>query len=257
MVEAIVRASLKNKTIAVEKTHIVDISVERTKYLANTYHVAVSLKQDYSALAVADLILLGVRPQDNWKEIVKNIGKSGQRKILISIIAGVTITQLASTLGMNDYPIARIIPNTLTDTGFGISGVALNPAVKKKDIDIFLRGFGKVHYIPENQIDIYTGYAVTGPNYVYNFYLALTNAGVLGGLSRKQSNEIAIENLQGAAKMLQITAKHPYQLLDINNSAGGVGIAAQHELDVSNFAAGIQNAVLAAIKRTTELGGRK
>ncbi|MCL1631607.1 NAD(P)-binding domain-containing protein [Sporolactobacillus sp. CPB3-1] len=254
MVEAIIRASLKNRAIDSETTYVVDISPNRVRHLAETYHVNASSEFHADALDAADLILLGVRPQDDWAGIAKKIGVSGKKKTLISIVAGVTVKQLTEALGDEDYPIVRIIPNTLTDTGFGVSGAALNGAAKRENVDEFLRSFGKVDYIPEKQIDIYTGYAIAGPNYVYNFYLALTNAGVLGGLSRKQANDIALENLQGAAKMLEITGKHPYELLDINNSAGGVGIAAQHELDASDFAAGVQNAVLAAIKRTTELG---
>ncbi|MTT32646.1 pyrroline-5-carboxylate reductase [Terrilactibacillus sp. BCM23-1] len=254
MVEAIIRASLESQAISAETTHVVDISPDRVRYLAETYHVTTSREFQPELLKNADLILLGVRPQDDWAEIARQIGSSGQKKPLISIIAGVTIEQLEDALEVADYPVARIIPNTLTDTGFGVSGAALNASANQEDIDEFLKSFGKVDYIPEEQIDIYTGYAIAGPNYVYNFFLALTNAGVLGGLSRKQANEIALENLQGAAKMLEITGKHPYELLDINNSAGGVGITAQHELDASNFAAGVQNAVLAAIHRTTELG---
>lgn len=254
MVEAITRASLKNQAISPETTHVVDISPDRVRYLADTYHISTSREFQAQALQDSDLILLGVRPQDDWAGISKQIGASGQKKTIISIVAGVTIEQLTNAIGDEDYPVVRIIPNTLTDTGFGVSGAALNAAAKQEDVDEFLKSFGKVDYIPEKQIDIYTGYAIAGPNYIYNFYLALTNAGVLGGLSRKQANEIALENLQGAAKMLEITGKHPYELLDINNSAGGVGIAAQHELDASDFAAGVQNAVLAAIKRTTELG---
>jgi pyrroline-5-carboxylate reductase len=254
MVEAIIRASLKNKAISAETTRVVDISPNRVHYLEEHYHVTADTEFRPETLEKADIVLLGVRPQDDWAEIAKQISASGQKKALISIIAGVTIEQLEDALEVADYPIVRIIPNTLTDTGFGVTGAALNAAANQEDVDEFLKSFGKVDYIPEEQIDIYTGYAVCGPNYIYNFYLALTNAGVLGGLSRKQANEIALENLQGAAKMLEITGKHPYELLDINNSAGGVGITAQHELDASDFAVGVQNAVLAAIKRTTQLG---
>jgi pyrroline-5-carboxylate reductase len=38
----------------------------------------------------------------------------------------VTLEKLASLFGAAT-PIARAIPNTLTDTGFGYSGVTLNP----------------------------------------------------------------------------------------------------------------------------------
>ncbi len=252
MVEAIIRASLKNKAIQKESTFVTDISEQRVKDLKARYGInAETSVNDF--LDDAEIVLLGVRPQDDWREVIKTVARRNPKAQVISIIAGVTIAQLQKAAGVN-LAVTRIIPNTLTDTGFGYSGAALSKKADKATVDPFLTSFGKVDYIPEDQIDIYTGYGVAGPNYVYNFFIALTNAGVLGGLSRKQANAVALENLQGAAKMLEITGKHPYELLDINNSAGGVGIAAQHELDASDFAGGIQNAVLAAIRRTTALG---
>lgn len=252
MVEAIIRASLKNNAIDARDTFITDINDQRVKYLKEHYGINAETSIN-EFLDNVEVILLGVRPQDDWAGIIKTVAKRNPKAQIVSIIAGVTISQLQTAAG-SELAVTRIIPNTLTDTGFGYSGATLSNKSDKAVVDPFLTSFGKVDYIPEGQIDIFTGYGVAGPNYVYNFFIALTNAGVLGGLSRKQANEVALENLQGAAKMLEITGKHPYELLDINNSAGGVGIAAQHELDASDFAAGVQNAVLAAIRRTTDLG---
>ncbi|MCS5947101.1 hypothetical protein LNP25_30475 [Klebsiella variicola subsp. variicola] len=56
--------------------------------------------------------------------------------------------------------------------------------------------------------------------------------------------------------MLRQSQKHPRQLLDINNSPAGVGIHALYELNNSDFAAGLQRSVLAAVRRTRELGQR-
>ena len=109
-------------------------------------------------------------------------------------------------------------------------------------------------YVEETLIDIFTGFGVVGPNYVYYFIESLADAGVLAGLPREQAWQVTLENLVGAVEMLKQTGKHPRQLLDINNSAGGVGINALHELNISDFAAGLQRSVLKAVQRTTELG---
>ncbi|MCH4169639.1 MAG: NAD(P)-binding domain-containing protein [Lactobacillus sp.] len=255
MVEAIIRAGLKNKVLSADSVFVTDIAQSRIDYLQQTYGIKAATVLDQPQLTAAQVVLLGVRPQDDWAGLTQTISQSQTQAQVVSIIAGVTIAQLTATDA--NLPVTRIIPNTLTDTGFGYSGAALNDHADQALVDPFLKSFGKVDYIPEKQIDIYTGYGVAGPNYIYNFYIALTNAGVLAGLSRQQANAVALENLQGAAKMLELTGKNPNELLDINNSAGGVGIYAQHELDASDFAAGIQNAVLAAVRRTTELGAEK
>lgn len=253
MVEAIIRAVLANKTVRKEEITVADISEQRNTYLSKNYQVSTSVEQS-AALKQADIIVIGVRPQDDLASVGTLIREHSRKEaVVVSIVAGVTIEKLTNFIG-EERAIARVIPNTLTDTGLGYSGVSLNEYAREEQVDHFLNGFGKVMYVEERLIDIFTGFGVAGPNYVYYFIESFADAGVLAGLPRQQAWEIALENVQGAVEMLRQTGKHPRQLLDINNSAGGVGINALHELNNSDFAAGLQRSVLKAVKRTTELG---
>ncbi|KAB8126654.1 pyrroline-5-carboxylate reductase [Gracilibacillus oryzae] len=253
MVEAIIRAVLANGTITSDKITVADISEERNTYLSETYKIEAKREQA-EALKQANIIVIGVRPQDDLESVGELIHTySDKSAVVVSIVAGVTIDKLTGFIG-EGKAIARVIPNTLTDTGLGYSGVALNEHASVEQVDTFLKGFGKVMYVEERLIDTFTGFGVAGPNYVYYFIESFADAGVLAGLSRGQAWEIALENVAGAVEMLRQTGKHPRQLLDINNSAGGVGINALHELNNSDFAAGLQRSVLKAVKRTTELG---
>lgn len=252
MVEAMLRAALKKGVINAAETGIVDIAAPRVKYLQNQYGFTVSQEPDWDKAVAADIVILGVRPQDNWDEITAGLVAHHYQHDVISIIAGVSLDQLTSA--GDQFAVTRIIPNTLTDVAMGYSGVVKNDQANQANVEEFLNSFGKIDYIDEALLDIFTGYGVAGPNYIYNFLISFTNAGVLAGLPRQQANKLAIENLKAAATFVEQTGKHPAELLDINNSAGGVGIYAQHELDKSSFAAGIENAVLAAVKRTKELG---
>jgi len=253
MAEAIIRAVLANKTARKEEITVADISEQRNTYLTKNYQVSANVEQS-AALKQADIIVIGVRPQDDLASVGTLIREHSRKEaVVVSIVAGVTIEKLTNFIG-EDRAIARVIPNTLTDTGLGYSGVSLNKYAREEQVDRFLSGFGKVMYVEERLIDIFTGFGVAGPNYVYYFIESFADAGVLAGLPRQQSWEIALENVQGAVEMLRQTGKHPRQLLDINNSAGGVGINALHELNNSDFAAGLQRSVLKAVKRTTELG---
>jgi len=253
MVEAIIRAILNNGVATNDQMTVTDISEERNTYLNKTYQVKASRELEPS-LQQAKMIVIGVRPQDDLTSIGEAIRKNSSKDaVIVSIIAGVTIKKLESFVG-EGRSIARVIPNTLTDTGLGYSGVALNELATIEQVDDFLNGFGKVMYIEERLIDIFTGFGVAGPNYVYYFIESFADAGVLAGLSREQAWKITLENIVGSVEMLKQTGKHPRQLLDINNSAGGVGINGLHELNASDFAAGLQRSVLKAVKRTTELG---
>lgn len=65
MVEAMLRAALKKKVITPETTGITDISSDRVNYLTDTYHIQASQQPNWTAVENADLVILGVRPQDN------------------------------------------------------------------------------------------------------------------------------------------------------------------------------------------------
>ncbi|OCG03973.1 pyrroline-5-carboxylate reductase [Gilliamella sp. wkB112] len=252
MSEAIIRALINNNTYLPNDIFVNDIIEERLDYLKTTYNV-IPTKQ----IIDADIIVLGVRPQDAWAEIVQQLNPKNEKTILISIIAGITIAKIKQALTIN-LPVIRTIPNTLTDTGYGYSGVATDKSdqlfVKQDLVVKFFNSFGKLEHIDESLLDIFTGYAVAGPNYIYYFYESLVDAGVLVGLSRDVAKRIALENLHGAASMLQLSNKHPRELLDINNSPAGVGINGLYELNNSDFTAGLQRSVKASVKRTVKLG---
>ncbi|MWN32291.1 MULTISPECIES: pyrroline-5-carboxylate reductase family protein [unclassified Gilliamella] len=252
MSEAIIRALITNKTYLANDVLINDIDNSRLHYLQTKYNV-IPTKQ----IKNTDIIVLGVRPQDQWPEIVKNLKLENNNTILISIIAGVSIAQIKQALTIH-IPVIRTIPNTLTDTQYGYSGVATDNndqwIIKQENVVKFFTSFGKLEYIDESLLNIFTGYAIAGPNYIYYFYESMVDAGVLAGLSRDVAKRIAIENLHGAAAMLQLSKKHPRELLDINNSPAGVGINSLYELNNSDFTAALQRSIQTAIKRTKELG---
>ncbi|WP_440894741.1 pyrroline-5-carboxylate reductase family protein [Amphibacillus sp. Q70] len=251
MSEAIIRAMLTNDADK-QLITVTDIDQKRNEYLTGRYGVKAN-EYGMTGLAEADLIVIGVRPQDDLSTVSRTIIEQAKEKAtIVSIVAGVTLVQLENWLGKN-RPIVRVIPNTLTDTGLGFSGVALNEHASKEAVEPFLTSFGKVKYIDEKLIDAFTGYGVAGPNYVYYFIESFVDAGVLAGLPRDLAFEVALENLVGAVDMLKHSGKHPRQLLDINNSPAGVGIHAIHQLNSSDFAAGLQRSVLTAVNRTTEL----
>nr|WP_025688093.1 pyrroline-5-carboxylate reductase [Paenibacillus zanthoxyli] len=255
MAEAIIRAVVTNQTISADRISVMDINEARLQFLDKTYGVKTDSSQE-KFLAEADLIVIAVRPQDNLAALGHAVQQfAAPAAAIVSIVAGVTIQKLAGFFG-EERPIIRVIPNTLTDTGYGYSGVALNAYANKDQVEGFLLGFGKVQYLDESLIDIFTGYGVAGPNYIYYFIESLADAGVLAGLPREQAWNVTLENVFGAVIMLKQTRLHPRQLLDINNSPGGVGIHGLYELNNSDFAAGLQRSVLAAVKRTTELGAK-
>lgn len=253
MAEAMIRACLAGETLSADQISVTDINEARLQLLKTKYSIDTGSSVE-PGLSTADLIVIAVRPQDDLAALGQTVQQfASPAAAIVSIVAGVTIKQLGGYFGA-ERPIIRVIPNTLTDTGYGYSGVTLNAHATRDQVENFLLGFGKVQYLDESYIDIFTGFGVAGPNYIYYFIESFVDAGVLAGLPREQAWEAALENMLGAVAMLRQTGLHPRQLLDINNSPGGVGMHGLYELNNSDFAAGLQRSVLAAVKRTTELG---
>lgn len=254
MSEAIIRALITNGTYDRQAISISDISAERVALLNERYMLDERSREE--TLPEADMIVIGIRPQDDLIGVTRLISElAAPNAIAVSIVAGVTIDRWNSLLE-GPRGVVRVIPNTLTDTGLGYSAAVLNEYADIESVDGFINGFGKVVYIDEALIDAFTGVAVAGPNYIYYFYEAMVDAGVLAGLPRELVAKAVLENLAGAARMLELSGKHPRQLLDINNSPAGVGMHGLYELNNSDFAAGLQRSVLAAVKRTTALAGK-
>lgn len=250
MAEAIIDAlTSRPGRFAVGDIHVEDVRAERLELLAQKYGVLPAGPDEQRA---ADIVVVAVRPQDDLAAVGRSIAERfPATATIVSIVAGYTIAQLSEALGAS-YPIVRVIPNTLTTTDYGYSGVALGQGVDAETVEPFLSSFGKVLYVEESLIDIITGFYP--PNVVYHFIDALIDAGVLAGLPREIASKIALDNLVGAVQLLTSQDVLPQVPLHRNNSPGGVGINLQYELEKGGFAATIHTAVLRAVARTTELG---
>ncbi|MCI1636228.1 pyrroline-5-carboxylate reductase family protein [Bifidobacterium sp.] len=251
MVTAIIEAIRKNSAnYAVDALHVQEISQQRIEDLQQRFAVTAA---DPSSTPDADIVIIGIRPQDDLTTVLNSVAQrfDPARTTIVSIVAGYTIAQLEEHLG-HDFGIARIIPNTLTTTDYGYSGVALNERATTEDVDAFLRNFGKPLYVEERLIDVITGFYP--PNLVYHFIDAYVDAGVLAGLPRDIAKAIALDTVIGGTEFLKQKDVLPQVLLNINNSPGGVGITQAYTLNKAGFAAAVQSAVLAAVNRTTALG---
>ena len=108
--------------------------------------------------------------------------------------------------------------------------------------------------MPEKLLDTVTGLSGSGPAYVYTMIEALADGGVLGGLSKAQSIELAAQTLAGAANMVLTSGDHPAVLRDQVTSPGGTTIAGLQALEDGKLRATLISAVEAATKRAKELG---
>jgi len=212
---------------------------------------------DNAAIAAqANVLVLAVKPQSMRSVLEELRPLLKPSHLVISIAAGVTLSTLSSLLGEN-VRLVRVMPNTPCLVGEGASGFSLGRAAAPDDAALtqsLLGTVGLAVQVPESLLDAVTGLSGSGPAYGFQIVEALSDGGVAAGLPRDIATRLAAQTLLGAAQMVLTTGQHPGALKDAVASPGGTTIAGLHELERGGLRGTLINAVVAATRRSQELG---
>ena len=205
--------------------------------------------------AGAEIILLCVKPGDAL-EALEAIRESPEGKLVISILAGVTIAKLQAASG-EKARVVRVMPNTPALVHKGAAAYSTGESTTEDDAAVVEKIFssvGTVFRVKEELLDVVTGLSGSGPAYIYVVIEALADAGVLMGLPRDLALQLAAQTVSGAADMVLRTGLHPAQLKDQVTSPGGTTIAGLESLEGAGIRSAFLGAVRAATERSRELG---
>lgn len=226
---------------------------ERAAELGDKYGVKVL--DNAAAAALADTVVLVVKPQDIsglLREIRDHLRPGA---LLVSIAAGIT-TSFVEERVPSGVAVVRVMPNTpaLVDEGMA----ALSPGSHCDPEHLarasaLLSATGKVVEVPEYHQDAVTAISGSGPAYIFYVVEAMIEAGVLLGLPRATSTELVVQTLYGAATMLKETGEHPTVLREQVSSPAGTTMAALRQLDDHKVRAAFLTAMEAARDRSREL----
>ena len=215
-----------------------------------------SIEDNRTIVLSSDVLVLAVKPQNIAALLAEVRHLVKPEHLVISIAAGVTLSQLADGLG-SDCRLIRVMPNTPCLVGASAAGYAASASATPDDLSLveqLLGSVGKGFALPEKLLDAVTGLSGSGPAYVFVMIEALSDGGVRMGLPRDVATQLAAQTVFGAAKMVLETGLHPGALKDQVASPGGTTIAGLHALEKGGFRAALIDAVEAATKRSAELG---
>ena len=204
----------------------------------------------------ADVIVLAVKPQYAAPAMESLAGRLPGASLLISIMAGITIKQIAETT--RHRAIVRVMPNTPAQYGEAMSAWTATPEVSTEqadDVRALLSALGRqVNVATERYIDMATALSGSGPGFVLLFIEALVDAGVHLGFSRPIAEELAIQTVLGTAVMARESGQHLAILRNAVTSPGGTTAAGLQELEDGRLRAVVNRAIAAAYERCVELG---
>ena len=257
MAEALLKGLLKAKIVNKTDIYSSDINQDRLAQLKKEYGVKIS-KTNKELINSVDIVILAVKPFI-MGDILKDTGKEYKKgQLVISIAAGIPISFYESLLP-HEVPVIRVMPNTPSLIGLGVSALALGKRAQTKDAksaEEILYAVGKVVTVSESQMDGVTGLSGSGPAYIYLIIEALIDAGVRVGLPRDIATVLATQTLIGSAQMVVQTGESPAKLKEMVTTPGGTTIAGLHKLEEGKLRATIMNAVVEATRRSEELGNK-
>jgi pyrroline-5-carboxylate reductase len=204
----------------------------------------------------SEIVVLAVKPQ--YMQVVLDEIKTHVTAdhVIVSIAAGVSSATIMTTLGAA-VRLIRVMPNTPCLVGAGAACFATGGGASDDDAALvgrLLETVGIGFRVPEHLLDAVTGLSGSGPAFVYQCIEAMSDGGVVAGLPRELATRLAAQTVLGAAQMVLETGEHPGVLKDAVASPAGTTIAGLHELERGGLRASLMNAVVAAAKRSGELG---
>ncbi len=228
---------------------------------------AFAVRSNFELAQKCDVIFIAVKP--NYVNAVLEEMKPAftQKKIIVSMAAGVTLASLCAECGENllsapennfAAPVLfRIMPNLPAVFAESMTALCAGKDAGSEDVELvksLLSCAGKVEQVSEKLMDGVTAISGSGPAYAFMFIEALADAAVKFGIPRKQAYVYAAQTLKGSAIMALEDDRSISELKDAVCSPAGTTIEAVASLERSGFRAAVIDAACAAFKRSAELG---
>ena len=255
MASAIISGILKSSYESESNLNLFDISVDKLQ----NYKSANICASVADVVKCSDYIFLAVKPQIIFSVINEIKDEITDKKVLVSIAAGISIDAIKQAVGF-DCKVVRVMPNTPLMLSEGASGVAYLPPVEKDEFEYVLGVFktaGIAVAVDEDKINAVTAVSGSGPAYVFKFAKAIVEGAAELGLDQSVASKLMFQTLIGAATMLKDSGKSPQELIDMVTSPKGTTLAALESFDTDNFDEIVKKAVKACHDRAVELGKKE
>lgn len=261
MGEALLSRLIARKIYKSSEIIVSEPQSERRSFLQQQYDVEVT-GENRRVLLETSVVLLAVKPQI-FEAIAAQIAEaiavlnheSSPLPLMISIMSGMSLSKIEAACP--NLPVIRAMPNTPATVGAGMTAFSLGTNTDdshRQTAQKLFAAVGEIVEVPEALMDAVTGLSGSGPAFVAIMVEALSDGGVAAGLPRAIANQLAIQTVRGTVQLLKEKGIHPAQLKDNVTSPGGTTIAGVATLESAGFRSSLIQAVVAATKRSQELG---
>ena len=219
-VQSILNAKITNSVVVFEPFE------GRREFLSKTEGIELHSSLDES-LSELDLIILAVKPQ-MFSEVggeAKSFLNTDQ--IVVSIMAGISIEEIATTLGVDK--VVRAMPNTPCQLGVGVTGYfchGISSQEKEFVESVFATNGLSVEMEAEVKLNEVTAISGSGPAYFFTILKHMIDTGVEMGLNETQAKQLVLGTMKGSFELVEASDKPLEELISAVKSKGGTTEAA-------------------------------
>ncbi|WP_375431684.1 pyrroline-5-carboxylate reductase [uncultured Friedmanniella sp.] len=209
-----------------------------------------------TAVAGADLVLLGVEPHGVVALLREVSSAVAPDATVVSLAAGVGLSVLAAELPAG-VAIVRTAANTPSLVGAGVTGLAATAGTDetvRARVEQLFTALGEVLWVAEDDLHIVAATSGSGPAYLYFVLEQFARAAAAQGLGADEADRLARATFLGAAELLRVSGAEPGDLRRQVTSRGGSTERAIAVLDAGRVDLLLAEAMAAAIVRTREMG---
>lgn len=198
-------------------------------------------------------VLLAVKPQVLPAVCKAMATQLKPTQCVLSIAAGVTIRSIRAALGDVNNPVIRVMPNTPSLVGEGMSAMVSDQPLEGTDREVATALFeacGKTCWVDsEDAIDAVTAVSGSGPAYYFLMIESMIRSAVRLGLSPDVAKTLVTQTAKGAAAMVESSDVEPDVLRQRVTSPGGTTAAALKVFDDDDYGDLVDRAMIAARDR--------
>ena len=195
-------------------------------------------------------MILSVRPQD-WPAIEV----SAPGKLVVSVMAGVTLADIAARIGTGR--VVRALPNAAAEVGKAYTPWTATAQVTDADRETLRRlldTFGTGDEVAtEAEIDYMTGLTGTGPAYPALLGVAMMRDAISHGLAPEVARRAVVALLVGTGRLLEKTGEDPEETVTAFLEYRGVTAAAIEAMQAAGFQAAVSAGLSAALTKSLAL----
>lgn len=231
---------------------------ENADKIASHYKIKCTTNNSW-LLEEADIVVLGVKPQQ-MKEVLDELSQYDLGdKILITVAAGITLEQYRLILD-DDVRIIRAMPNIAASKQAALTGIFADVELSEEEmaqIEALFGAVGGVEWLEdETQLDGILALSGSGIGFIFRIMQAMAKAGERYGFEEEALYDIIAQTVFGAGVLALENEQDPPRFQDFIRAIARKGGTTEAGLNVLDKEIDrlIEDAFAAAVARNQALG---